>query len=134
MKQTSREKYLSQKKFDSKTRKKVGTALQNAKKPLAPFEKLVLFLLLIFVISIPLALLINKDIMIYVGLINYFILGLAITVKPELVINIMRKNNARFEEIYGKRFGTLITVIRGLGILFLGIGAYFYYFFVFRQA
>lgn len=133
MKQTSKEKYLSQKGITVKTRDKARSTTRKEKKPLSSFEKLVLFLLLLFLVASPLAFWIRKDIIVYVGLFNYLILGLAITLKPEMVIDIMRKNNLRFEEIYGQKIATLKRVIRSLGLLFVGVGAILYYF-IFPQA
>ncbi|NLI93175.1 MAG: hypothetical protein GX434_13625 [Peptococcaceae bacterium] len=127
MKQSSKDKYLSQKGKTSSKGKRGSSSVQQ-KKPLAPFEKLVLFLLFIFLIAAPLAFFVNKSIMIYVGLVNYFILGAAITVRPDYVVEVMRKNNKRFEELYGQRVDRLLITIRVFGIIFVAMGAAFFYF------
>jgi hypothetical protein len=97
MEQSSKERYISQKAKRGKKGKAARTAAQ-AKKPLAPFEKLVLFLLLVFLIAAPLSFKVNKSIIFYVGIVNYFILGAAITVKPNLVVDVMRKNNRKLNK------------------------------------
>ncbi len=89
---------------------------------LTPFEILVLFLLLVFIVALPLAYFFNKAIMNYVSLVNFFILGSTAAVKPDLVISIMRKNNVRFEETYGEKINSLRTAIRVFGIFFVGFG------------
>lgn len=118
MKQSSKERYLAQKPSKGKT----GSMAAKGKKPLAAFEKLVLFLVLVFLVASPLAFLLNKDIMVYVGLINYFILGLAIAVKPEFVTDVMRKNRDDFDEIFGTRLTSLSLTIRAFGIVLVGVG------------
>lgn len=124
MNQSSKDRYLSQK---GVSRDKAGAASVPGKKALAPLEKLVLLLVFIFLVASPLAFLVNKEIMVYVGLINYFILGLAIAVKPDLVIEIMRKNRAKFDEIYSQRMGKLNFTIRAFGLVFIAVGAVFLY-------
>lgn len=130
MTQSSKERYLSQKRKAGNTS---GKASVKEKKPMTPFEKLVLFLLLIFIITVPVAYFVNKQIMVYVGLVNYFILGLASAAKPNLIIDIMRKNNERFEQIYGNKVGSLTLAIRVFGIFFVGVGIYFLYALVLQQ-
>jgi hypothetical protein len=125
---TSKEQYLAQKGITVKTRGRVRNIPGDKK--LGSLERLLIILLLIFVMAIPLDLLLDQDIMTYVGLINYLIIGLAITVKPVLVIDIMWRNNTRFDEIYGEKITKLQWVIRAFGLLLIGIGVVIYYFLV----
>lgn len=127
MAKKNKKKVLSSKDVPAKAGSKKGKAASRAKLNLTPFEKLVLFLALVFVVASPLALLFNKDIMIYIAMLNYFILGLAVAFKPEMIVDIMRKNNKRFEELYSKKITVLVRSIRVLGIIFTVIGIYFTY-------
>lgn len=127
---SNRDKYLSQKGITVKTRDKIPSAAGNAKKELSSLEKLVIILLLVFLAAIPLSYLINKDIMVYVGLINYLILGIAITIKPEHVINIMSKNKGKADEVYEKRIKKLTMYVRIMGLLFVAIGVALFYFLI----
>jgi uncharacterized membrane protein len=88
----------------------------------------------LFLIASPLAFLVNKDIMVYVGLLNYFILGLAILVKPALVIDLMRKNRKNFDQTYEKRMTKLMITIRLFGIFFVAIGGALLYFVVLQSS
>lgn len=129
MKQSSKERYLAQK----PSRGRPVSVVAQGKKPLAPFEKLVLGLVFVFLIASPLAFLVNKEIMIYVGLINYLILGLAIAVKPEFVTDVMRKNRLNFDEVYGKKLKSLSLTIRGFGVILVGVGVAVFYFIFLNQ-
>lgn len=126
MKESSKDKYLSQKTKAAKAKSKSGKS-SNRKGPLTSFEKLVLFLLLVFIIAVPIAFFLHKDIMIYVGLINCFIIGIATAFRPGLIIDIMQKNNAKFDELYGSRIQGLSIAIRIFGIFFVVVGAFFLY-------
>lgn len=130
MEQSRKERFLSQKGIKIKTKESAEAALIRSKRPLAKLEKLLLFLLFIFIVAAPFSLLVNMNIMMCVGLANYFILGLAIAVKPDMVIEIMQKGNYRFEEIYAKRITSLTKVIRLVGVLFLIVGGFILYNFV----
>lgn len=128
MKQSSKERYLSQKGTNNLNKGQTTDLDAQGKKTLSSFEKLVIFLVLIFVIAIPLSFLVNKEIMVYVGIINYLILGLAIAVKPEFITDMMRKNSKRKpDEVYEKRLIRLTRAIRVFGILFVGVGLAFFY-------
>lgn len=131
--QSSKERYLAQKVTikQSKSQHKDQSKNQASRfKTLSSFEKLVLYLVLVFVVSAPLAFLINQDIMIYVALINYFILGFATAFKPDLIIESMRKNKEKFETYDADKIKKLSLMIRVFGILLLAFGIYFLYLFV----
>lgn len=101
---------------------------KKERKPLTLFEKIVLVLLLVFILSIPLALLLHKDIVIYAGLINYFIIGLVILIKPGLVIEIMKKNNEKYQQVTEERIIFLTSGLRVGGIVFVLVGIALVYF------
>jgi len=131
MVQSSKQQYLSQKSKNGSNKGKTSGVAVQGKKSLTTFENLVLFLLLIFIIAIPLSFFINKQIMVYAGLINYIIIGLAIAVRPQFLTEIMRKNsNRKADEVYEKRMKKMTVAIRIFGILFVGIGVAFFYFLV----
>ena len=126
MKQSSKERYLSQK-DTTQAGTRAGRTHSKEKRALAPFEKLVIFLIVMFIIATPFAYFINTDIMVYVGLINYLILGLVTVTMPQLVIDLMRKNKVKFEQNYEKRIKSLTLIIRLLGVSFVGAGIYLLY-------
>ncbi|HHV65296.1 MAG TPA: hypothetical protein GXX46_09520 [Peptococcaceae bacterium] len=121
-----KEQYLAQKGITAKSRDRVRNVPGDKK--LGSLERLLIFLFLIILAAIPLDFLLEQDIMIYVVLINYLIIGLAITIRPAFVVDIMRKRNYRFEEIYGDKLKKLHLVIRGFGLVFIVVGLVIYYY------
>lgn len=89
-----------------------------------PFEKLVLFLLFLFMLAVPFAFLDQFQPMIYVGIIDLLLLGIVFTIKPEMVMQVMRKKSAeKFDKNYGGKLRLLSISLRLYGIGFFVIGA-----------
>lgn len=107
MGQSSKDKFLSQ--------KNVSLDL------MLPFEKIIYFLLFIFILAVPLALVIRMDIMIYVGLLDIFILSAAAIIKPSIIIELIRKKKTNFEEKYGEKLPVISMIFRILGVYFFGV-------------
>jgi len=105
--------------------KKKGTAQKRERTFL---EKMVLFLLLLFLVSGVVAFALkNTDIMVYDGIVNFLALGFVTAIKPQMVVGLMQKNNPRFEQIYGNKIKGLTLGIRLFGLFFLAMGLYFIY-------
>ena len=106
-------------------KKKKGTVQKREK---TFFEKLVLFLLLLFLVSSVVAFALkNTNIMVYDGIVNFLALGLVTAINPQMMVGIMQKNNPRFEQIYGNKIKGLTLGIRLFGLFFLAMGLYFIY-------
>jgi len=91
-------------------------------------EKLVIFLILGFILSVFMAFALeNGNIMVYDGIINFLILGSVTAVRPQMIVETMQRNNPRFNEIYGERIKGLTIAIRIFGLFFLALGVYSIY-------
>jgi len=140
--QYSKERYLEYKELIKKANKNrdfsfeggISAEAGKVKKGSKPIrertflEKMVIFLLLAFLISIFMSIAFeNTDIMIYDGIINFFVLGSVTAIRPQMVVEIMQKNNPRFDEIYGNKIKGLTLFIRFFGLFFIAMGVYFIY-------
>lgn len=89
-----------------------------------PFEKLILFMLVIFLFAVPFAFMNVFQPMIYVGIIDLLLLGIVFSFKPDMVIQVMRKKDpAKFERNYAQKIKVLAISLRLYGVGFFIIGA-----------
>lgn len=86
------------------------------------FEKVIFFLLFIFVLAVPMALVIRMDVMIYVGVIDFIILGSAALIKPGMILEVMRKYDPKFNDKYEKKVTALAIFFRVFGLIFVVVG------------
>lgn len=99
----------------------------KVKKPLTVFEKFILVLVAILVAAFLLSVSLDLDLVIYAALFNYFLIGLVVLIRPELVIEIWQKYN---DDEYGdldRKITYLINALRVAGLALLAVGGFIVY-------
>ena len=104
---------------DRKVTKKVREKI--FKEPFTMFEKFLIAMFLISIVAAVASFFTDLDIITYITIANYIILGLIILLRPILIIQILRKNTETFDENYDKKVRFLYIGLRIGGVVFLAM-------------
>lgn len=98
----------------------------TTKKPMIFMEKLMIFIVVVFVLSVPIAIRFGTEIILYAALFNYFIFGAIVAIKPAVAVEAVRKYDKRYEKVNKNITAKLTKSMRSMGILFCLIGSMVY--------
>lgn len=94
---------------------------KTPREPFTPFEKLLLAMFGISVLATIASLFSGLEMITYITIANYLILGLILLIRPSFIIVLLRKNAENIDEDYRKKELYLSMALRVGGLVFLGI-------------
>ncbi len=122
MKQKKKNKSLS---YSGKQGKSRSANKKNEEKtprePFSAFEKLLLVMFGISLLVAAASFFTDLQIITYITIANYLILGIIIMIRPTIILQILRKRTENYNDDYKKKELYLSIALRVVGLFFLGI-------------
>lgn len=121
MKQKKKNKTLSYRGGSGRSIPEKRIKEKTPREPFSIFEKLLLVMFGISIFAAAASFFTELEVITYITIANYLILGIIIIIRPTLILQILRKRTENFNEDYKKKELYLSMALRVVGVLFLGI-------------